>query len=79
MKLGRQHNYHKGQAAMLTNLPVYYDLCIGVPAYNQEKALANLQIAFVSKSSPDPTLGNMNRMETIVQQPGRAGRASNCI
>ena len=34
---------------------------------------------FVSSSSPDPTLGNMNRMETIVQQPGRAGRASNCI
>ena len=28
MKLGGQHNYHKGP---ITNLPVPYDLCIGVP------------------------------------------------
>ena len=30
MKLGRQHNYHKGQEeSMLPNVP--YDLCVGVP------------------------------------------------
>ena len=42
---------------MLTNQPFPYDLWDGIPAFNQEsdcEVFPNLQIAFVSSSTPGP-------------------------